>query len=321
MRGFARRRSPPRQLPPVGRKFDTSATWTRASSVFLMAAASAPVAVAVCRSVRGDAVVRRSSGAERSRIIAQWCADRLTALLIGTLTAVLTDELVGRFSSVRPSRSGRARAPAAPSNTHSNTHRSRSRPCEWSGSAGAPRAVFGLPYRTADQIAGRHETSASHSRASREVRYRSGQHQQEREDAPSPRRQPRRGVADGLQGATAPVQPSGRCRALTPAGATKSPPQWTTLREDGANRKCRNARTSAPGVVAPGTLCRRCEARTPLAVTPMQAVSAGLDVPRGQSCCSPRPRASIVPHAQANSRRRRRRGWSGDQSRPVILTV
>ncbi len=155
--------------------------------------------------------------------------------------------------SVRRSR----REGSAPPAAHSNTHRPRSRPCEWRGSAGASRAVFGLPYRPADQIAGRHETSASHSRASREVRYRSGQHQQdrawldipEREDAPSPRRQPRRGVTDGLQG-------QGPSPALRPVSSTKAgrsnekPSQLTTLREDGANRKCRNARMSAPGVVA-----------------------------------------------------------------------
>jgi hypothetical protein len=29
--------------------------------------------------------------------MAQWCADRLTATLTGLLTAVLTDELAGRF--------------------------------------------------------------------------------------------------------------------------------------------------------------------------------------------------------------------------------
>jgi hypothetical protein len=32
-------------------------------------------------------------GVERSRAIARWCADRLTALLTGTLIAVLTDEI------------------------------------------------------------------------------------------------------------------------------------------------------------------------------------------------------------------------------------
>ena len=34
---------------------------------------------------------------ERSRAIARWCADRLTALLTATLTATPTDKLAGRF--------------------------------------------------------------------------------------------------------------------------------------------------------------------------------------------------------------------------------
>ncbi len=52
----------------------------------------------------------------------------------------------------------------------------------------------------------------------------------------------------------------------------------------------------------PGTLCIRRDARTPLAVTPMQAVSAGpATCPEVGSCRSPRRRASDVPHAQANN--------------------
>jgi hypothetical protein len=47
--------------------------------------------VAGCRFIRD--VVGRSPSAELSRIIAQWCADQLTAML----TAMLTDELAGRF--------------------------------------------------------------------------------------------------------------------------------------------------------------------------------------------------------------------------------
>ncbi len=45
---------------------------------------------------RGDVPVD-ARRAERSRAIAQWCADRLTAPLTATLTAVLTDEIAGRF--------------------------------------------------------------------------------------------------------------------------------------------------------------------------------------------------------------------------------
>ena len=46
--------------------------------------------VAGCRGVRGGTAVGRSLWVERSRIIAQSCADRLTALLTATLTATLT---------------------------------------------------------------------------------------------------------------------------------------------------------------------------------------------------------------------------------------
>jgi hypothetical protein len=56
--------------------------------------------VARCRVVGDDTVVRRSPWVERSRIMERWCADRLTALLTGTLTAVLTDELAGRSGRV-----------------------------------------------------------------------------------------------------------------------------------------------------------------------------------------------------------------------------
>jgi hypothetical protein len=60
--------------------------------------------VAGCRGVRGGTAVGRSLWVERSRIIAQSCADRLTALLTATLTAVLTDEIAacsGRVSVLR----------------------------------------------------------------------------------------------------------------------------------------------------------------------------------------------------------------------------
>ena len=72
--------------------------------------------------------------AERSRAIERWCADRLTALLTGTLTATLTDELVGRFfrfghHAVRLC-AGLATHSNAHSNTHSNTHSPRSESCE-----------------------------------------------------------------------------------------------------------------------------------------------------------------------------------------------
>jgi hypothetical protein len=57
--------------------------------------------------------------AKRSRVIARWCADRLTALLTAMRTAVLTDELAGRFLRFdRHAVEGSARSPA-----HSNTHR------------------------------------------------------------------------------------------------------------------------------------------------------------------------------------------------------
>ena len=78
---------------------------------------------------RGDVPVdaRRT---ERGRAIAQWCADRLTALLTATLTAVLTEEFAERF---------------LPSATHSNTHRSRSEPCVRRGAVAATRVAVSFP--------------------------------------------------------------------------------------------------------------------------------------------------------------------------------
>src|ERR1039458_1553008 len=71
----------------------------RATSSRLWQARAASM-VASCRVVRDGTDVRRSLWVERSRIMARWCADRLTALLTGTLTAVLTDELAGRSGRV-----------------------------------------------------------------------------------------------------------------------------------------------------------------------------------------------------------------------------
>jgi len=77
--------------------------------------------------------------AERSRGIAQWCADRLTVLLTATLTAVLTDEFVERFLL---------------SATHSNTHRSRSEPYAWRGSVAATRVAVSFPSPYAAIVSG-----------------------------------------------------------------------------------------------------------------------------------------------------------------------
>jgi hypothetical protein len=64
-----------------------------------------------------------------------------------------------------------------------------------------------------------------------------------------------------------------------------------------------------------------CDARTPLVVTPMQAVSAGpRRAPRSILLLTPSSYFSL-PHARANSRRRRRRGVPGDRSEPVNRAV
>ncbi len=63
------------------------------------------------------------------------------------------------------------------------------------------------------------------------------------------------------------------------------------------------------------------DARTPLVVTPMQAVSAGpATCPEVGSCRSPRRRASDVPHAQANNDVGGDEGVRG-RSEPAIRSV
>jgi hypothetical protein len=75
------------------------------------------------------------------------------------------------------------------------------------------------------------------------------------------------------------------------------------------------------GRPTPGTLCIRRDARTPLVVTPMQAVSAGpATCPEVGSCRSPRRRASDVPHAQANNDVGGDEGVRG-RSEPAIRSV
>jgi hypothetical protein len=93
------------------------------------------------------------------------------------------------------------------------------------------------------------------------------------------------------------------------------------------DRECCKARTSAPdaaaGLLAPcaSGVCDACDARTPLVVTPMQAVSAGpRRAPRSILLLTPSSYFSL-PHARANSRRRRRRGVPGDRSEPVNRAV
>jgi len=116
----------------------------RATSSRLWQARSAPM-VAGCRVVRDGTDVRRWSWVERSRIMARWCADRLTALLTATLTAVLTDELAGRFLrfGIPHHAMEGLRAPAA----HSNTHSSRSQPCEWGRARSETRLMIGMSAR------------------------------------------------------------------------------------------------------------------------------------------------------------------------------
>ena len=96
-RAFARCSSSPPQSSPVGRGFGASGNRTQASSVVSTLVVGTLDGVVRCRVVRDDTDVRRSLWVERSRIIARLCTDRFTALLTGTLTAVLTDELAGRF--------------------------------------------------------------------------------------------------------------------------------------------------------------------------------------------------------------------------------
>ena len=88
------------------------------------------------------------------------------------------------------------------------------------------------------------------------------------------------------------------------------------------DRECRVARPSVPGVVASWHFVHQaCDTRTPLVVTPTQAVSAGpATCPEVGSCRSPRRRASDVPHAQANNDVGGDEGVRG-RSEPAIWSV
>ena len=198
--------------------------------------------------------------------IESWRNDALTGLtatLTGLLTAVLTDELAARRGRVYTLRQLTATLTGLLTATLTGPgHSPVSR-----GARSESRLMIGLSAEAEDWE--RVRTS----------------------DPPALRLRQATARARGVGGGRSPTHPGTSLRVRRGPNRTSSTRRSVNdIKRRGSSccsdyapptrsdRRCRNARTSAPGVVA-GTVgtpvLKVCAARTPLVVTPMQAVSAG----------------------------------------------